>query len=346
MKLKRVKSDSAVEVFVSGKGIKSVIIIPGGRRIVGSVYKYAKLISKFSDVYIHWAIGFNRFKREMERIEPDFVFVWGDGQTNYAFAQRLGLSYVLVEMDVFSLRWGDMKAHWFEPDMVKGAEKIICTSKLHAEYLKKKYKVESLIIPLKPFSEDLEFSPKPKIPGGNNLVYAGSLVGSKDRHAPYGYRYYIPYFKKLKALGWNIHLYPGYELSNDRIDEYDNAGFTIHNHIAQNELYRELSQYDVGFHGYNKEGVPEVSFNYSQMCLPNKTWEYLAAGIPTISYNGGFSSDFIKEGGWGKKLRTLNKEFSIDNIKITYKMRHENIIDPYVEDLKKLLGIVQNANIS
>jgi hypothetical protein len=243
---------------------------------------------------------------ELERAGAELVFCEGDGHRFFESCNGARVPYVLVEQDVFSLRMGI--AHEPERAMLEHAVAVLFTSEDHEAYLRAQgvRLPPSLVVPLRPRRADLEFDPLPKLEG-RHLVYAGGLIDWGRRETSYGYRAYHRIFERFVAAGWTVHLYshPG---RPQLAREYSQLGCVIHPFVEHRDLYRELSQFTASFHGYNAEGVPARAFAYTQTCRPNKTWDGLGAGIPTISFQGGNSGRVLEQGGWGICLRDLSDE--------------------------------------
>jgi hypothetical protein len=80
----------------------------------------------------------------------------------------------------------------------------------------------------------------------------------------------------------------------------------VHPNVPYDELLPLLSQYTAGLQAYWLTGVRESSAAYVHTCRPNKLWDYLAAGIPTIGYQGGPGMK-VYAGKWGVVLRGLER---------------------------------------
>jgi hypothetical protein len=78
--------------------------------------------------------------------------------------------------------------------------------------------------------------------------------------------------------------------------------------------------------------------------MPNKCWDYLAAGIPTIGYNPGRSSRIYTSGGWGVVL----EEHTVEGIRkieeqlptISETLRQSQVMDVDIPKLRRLVGYV------
>ena len=237
-----------------------------------------------------------------------------------------------------------------ERERIENASAIILTSEDHAKYLqylkeKKGWKIPYYkVIHTRPLRKDIDYEPKEK-KEGLNLVYAGGVVaGWERRNSHYGYRCYHGIFKEFIRAGWNVHIYSA-SYNTGKLSEYKDIGCILHRNLPYKELIQEMSQYTAGFHGYNKEGVPEKSYEYTKLCRGNKIWDYLAAGIPTIGYQGGNGMKIYK-GKWGIIINDLERDTlekipeRLARLKITKRMRRANIMDKDIKKYKKIIDIV------
>jgi hypothetical protein len=274
-------------------------------------------------------------------IIPDIAYCNGDHWTDYKQAFDTGIPYILSEHDVFTLRTGITNSI-LEKEMIENAACIIFTSEDHLDYCKSKYNLPPYeIIYLRPSREDLDFQYKPKLKG-KHLVYAGGIVPRNKKNSWYGYRTYHDYFQSFMDAGWTVHVYPHHGIKHTQ-KEYERMGCITHRSEDYRVLLREMSQYTAGLQSYNKEEVPEVSYEYTQTCRPNKLWDYLAAGIPTIGYNPG-NGRKIYEGKWGIVIDDLDYGTLVDLDKklpsIDESVRLKEVMD---EDKDKFDNLVRIA---
>ncbi|MFW5793856.1 MAG: hypothetical protein ACOCWC_06185, partial [Bacteroidota bacterium] len=234
--------------------------------------------------------------------KPDIMVVRGDGRQDYRLALRFKIPYILIENDISSMRRElNNSGIKEEKNKLENAAAIIFTSEDHAEYCKR-YKLPYYeIIHTRPLKRDLDFEPLPKTPNPT-IVYAGGIKSNWDtRNSPYGYRCYHEILNKFTEAGWEVHIYPA---SYRKLSEYN---CKVHNKKPYKELLKEISQYWAGLHAYNKKDVPEKAYTYTQACRGNKIYDYLAAGIPTIGYQGGKGMDIYRN-KWGVVIRSLSKQ--------------------------------------
>ena len=334
------------------KKINKKIVYSLTRWYEGTAYKdYQLMKDNFGGEIIE---GINKIKS----MNPDLMFCFGDVREAYKMPLEHNIPYVLIEQDVYSMRCGlNARIEKHDREKIENASAVIFTSEDHAKYyedMKKKYGWKLpyyKVIHTRPLKKDLDFIPRQKMPG-LNLVYAGGLLPKWKEHIGinqskdwFSYRCYHKIFESFIKAGWKVHVYAVNELLKNRLNAYKDIGCIIHDYLPYKELIREMSQYTAGLHSYNKINVPKIAYNYTQSCRPNKIWDYLAAGIPTIGYQGGNGMK-IYDGKWGiiiddLEIETLNKiPERLSEIKITKRMRFSNTID---RDLKKFREIIEKT---
>lgn len=259
---------------------------------------------------------------------PTAAFVGGDYWGHYRKCLKSGVPYVYSNHDVESMRRNSNPAR--EREAMEHAIHVLFTSEDHQAYCDARYNLPpNDVVYLRPLRKALEFEPLPKLPG-RNLVYAGGLVGWEERDGAFGYRAYHEIFRTFIKAGWNVHVYPCYGAGGALTKEYEDLGCIMHTHVPQNDLPRECSQYTAGLQSYANEGCEPKAFAYTQTCRPNKLWESLAAGIPTIGYNPG-NGGSLYDGKWGIVLNSLDEVADLGDrladLAIPDDLRYDNVIE-------------------
>ena len=298
-------------------------LLSDGERYIGSRYKYYNLFRMAFDT--------ERWTEKHYKPHGRIPVLFGDKSRRYAQVKE---PYVLIENDIATLR-GMGKYARIEGERIRRALAVIVTSEDHAEYLITRYGIKPLVIHLRPLEQDLDFEPFSKLPG-RNLVYSGGLFSWSDRRSHYGYRSYYEIFKAFIEAGWTVTIYtPGAKKEHIR-REYESIGCTLHSRHPQDDLYREMSQYTAGFQGYNKTDVPAEVYDYAMKCRPNKLWEYLAAGIPTIGYQGGNGMELYKD-NWGIVLNSLDDITDDFDLPGFWGYRDAEVIDKDIDRLREYM---------
>lgn len=124
------------------------------------------------------------------------------------------------------------------------------------------------------------------------LVYQGTLSCS---HGHYDLR---EIFAALVGEGVTLDVYPAQEAPEYRHLAATTPGLHLHDPLRPAELMRELPQYDFGWAGFNAG----VNAAHLDTALPNKAFEYLAAGLPVLTFDHRALARFLEAEGLGLRL--------------------------------------------
>lgn len=102
---------------------------------------------------------------------------------------------------------------------------------------------------------------------------------------------YLDFAQQTNALGMNFHLYAG---RNDPgfMKLYDPIAY-VHKGYPYLNLLEQISRHDWGLVGNT------VFTHQWQVALPNKMFDHLAAGVPSVVINAAASSEVVAEHGFG-----------------------------------------------
>lgn len=176
----------------------------------------------------------------------------------------------------------------------------VFTSPQHQKYICQKYGIPELDTAILYNLPVMEWQPelcKVEKVDPRGVVYFGHVSTSL------GYRFYRDIWKVLLDAHFNVYVYLTEEsVRKDFFDFYKGPGFEnlfLRKRVAHTNIYQEIAKYGVGFVGYAKpHGDETVASQYATKCVPNKAFDYMFAGIPTISYNLGESEKFVSQ--WGR----------------------------------------------
>lgn len=146
----------------------------------------------------------------------------------------------------------------------------------------------------------------------------------------FDYRNYLKIFTVLMKAGWNIYIYP----VGKPVKEYEEIGCRYQSFITEGkDFYKALSQYTAGIQGF----APGKGFEYAKTCRPNKIWNYLAAGIPTIGINPGNGIELFG-GKWGYELKEGENINDLDFSKLEIeKYQAEEVMESQSDELLKFI---------
>lgn len=139
------------------------------------------------------------------------------------------------------------------------------------------------------------------LPRVNGVVYEGGLAKlphDEIEEKYFGYRDLRPLIQKCAEYDIPVHLFPG-ERGFD--GPYILAGADPRPTLKYYPMLTQLSRFDWGFIG--------CSFEHSQYkwAMPNKMFEYIAAGIPTLAMNAGEAGAFLEKNELGVHIRSLDE---------------------------------------
>jgi len=148
----------------------------------------------------------------------------------------------------------------------------------------------------------------PDLPPLGGLVLQGMVTGSVMVNgepaglSSYGYRDYRKFSLGCTKNGVPFTIYGCPE---QHIDEYFGTGANVHESIRYTFLLAQLQRYDWGLCG-----GPERSLQ-REMGMPNKLWEYLAAGLPIIAYNAKAVGEFVQDEGLGVYVDSIESVIDV-----------------------------------
>lgn len=183
------------------------------------------------------------------------------------------------------------------------------------------------------------------------LVYEGGVnpIGEseeiKQMNIVFKYRNLFPIFQELLSMGNEVHAFPG---NHDAFATGQNTGVVVHPPTPFDKLLQMMTQYKYNLLTFNNEDGKQNQVNYT---TPNKLWDGLCAGLPSIAcycsetekyvnkHDLGWTFNHIKDIG---DCSELEEEYvhKLNNIK---KKREELVFDRQiwrVENLyAQLLGL-------
>lgn len=126
------------------------------------------------------------------------------------------------------------------------------------------------------------------------LVYEGKVNTpdeTKGVHSGFAYCDYTEMAERAKKIGMDFHLYAARGDEKFKKNYGDNA--FIHAPLEYEELLRSVTRHDWGLVGNS------VKTREWDVAMPNKLFEYMAAGVPVVAMNAAQCSKFVQETGVG-----------------------------------------------
>ncbi len=87
-------------------------------------------------------------------------------------------------------------------------------------------------------------------------------------------------FRSIAKQGIHIHIYPSRENPSykELADRIPNIYY--HHHLPPQDLFNEITQYDLGWAGFNNT----LNHAHIDTVMPNKVFEYIACGLPVVTF--------------------------------------------------------------
>ena len=184
--------------------------------------------------------------------------------------------------DLVSLRHGDNQTlRYFEGIANRGASARVYVSDYQMDMSSKLYDIDlskSIVMPNLALKKMIPSSYLPKLSakdGETHIVYEGGLS-----LVPKSHRYYLPLFYKMSEYGLHIHIYPSFHDSKVEAICKNIEKIYYHGPVSPDQIVREITQYDFGIIPFV---VSPDNFKHLESAMPNKLFEYLAAGLPVIA---------------------------------------------------------------
>lgn len=207
------------------------------------------------------------------------------------------------------------------------------------EYVQQRYDVEpsmDLVFPNFVSNSIIPSSLKSKLSekdGQIHIVYEGSV----DSQVPDSHYDLMGIFGDIAKHGMHIHIYVSRE--NDAYKEFSKKSEFIHyhGHLPPEDLLQEITKYDFGWSGFNAI----KNKRHLDIVLPNKLFEYVACGLPVLSFPYRTQKKFLEEHGVGlvfndlEELIELLKGDSVDEVRKTVlRKRHDFTIEENIGTVK------------
>lgn len=180
-----------------------------------------------------------------------------------------------------------------------------------------------------------DFIPRKLLPklseteGGIHIVYEGTV----DEERTGAHYDLLDIFDEITRQGFHLHIYT--TLEADYYKELSRKNNHLHFHGRKDpaELMREMTQYDFGWAGFNSSR----NATHLDVAMPNKTMEYISAGLPVISFPHKTQKAFLESKGLGIVISSVDE--------LSDKLNGRNIIKIREEVQRRRLDFTVERNI-
>lgn len=199
--------------------------------------------------------------------------------------------------DMVSQRMGAIDL--WEREAMDACDAIVVPSGKYKQILQRR-------VPLKPIVEILSCVPMKLMPTVRRkperlgIVYEGGLKGKpKERSDQFEFRSWKDVFLQISMMNIGVWAYPS--SAEEDYSEYKGSGIIVMPTLRYDELLKNLTAHEAGLVG---SPVPNGAFDGA---LPNKMFEYIAAGIPVIAYNAPDAEAFLVSTGFGVGVKDVTE---------------------------------------
>jgi hypothetical protein len=180
----------------------------------------------------------------------------------------------------------------------------------------------------------------------NGLVYEGGLRGVNAGSEQFDYRSWSKTFQEITKLGVPIFAYNNH--SGEDLSNYAESQAIIMPPLQLDQLIKNMTAHEVGLVG---SPVPNKAFDGA---LPNKLFEYIAAGLPVISMNCATAEEFLLSTGMGVGVKSVEEIPEVMNEFMGYNHPEEESVRDYVwnrgrfgwtmeTQMKKVYGLIETV---
>ena len=174
--------------------------------------------------------------------------------------------------------------------------------------------------------------------GQVHIVYEGTLASFDGDHYDLA-----KIFEGIASHQLHVHIYAANaNLDYKKLAE-KNSFIHYHGHSDPRKLFEEITRYDFGWAGFNNaKNKPHMD-----VALPNKTMEYLACGLPTLSFPHKAQKNFIQKHGVGiiiEDLENLPEKLSDKNLlkNIRENIMRKRLQFTFEKNIDKIIDLYQD----
>jgi len=159
------------------------------------------------------------------------------------------------------------------------------------------------------------------------LVYEGGVNAIDDSpqsveiNRVFSYRNLFHLFKQLVEQGNEVHVHPG---NLDAFQTGQNTGCVLYKPMPFDKLLSRISEYKYNLLVFNNEGGTENQVNYT---TPNKLWDGLCSGLPSIACYCEETEKYVEKHGIGWRFNSLKDVRDCSHLEDDYKNKLNRVLE-------------------
>ena len=185
-----------------------------------------------------------------------------------------------------------------------------------------------------------------RVPSRRGLVYEGGLKGvDKEKSDQFHWRSWGDVFREISEMDIEVWAYPSFSPGENR-QNYSTSGAMIMDSLPYDELLYNLTSHEAGLVG---SPFPSPAFDGA---MPNKLFEYIAAGIPVICMNAPAAEEFLLASGFGvgitdlKEIPDVLEQFRKENLRqYIWEMREHWCMERQIQKVFTLYSKVTGIEV-
>lgn len=177
--------------------------------------------------------------------------------------------------------------------------------------------------------------------GQTHIVYEGTV----DSQVSGSHYDLMSIFENIAKHRMHIHIYVSRHNEDYKRFSEKNEFIHYHGHLTPKILLQEITKYDFGWAGFNAT----KNKKHLDVTLPNKLFEYIACGLPVLSFPHRTQKQIIEEHGLGfvfhdieELVELLNTDLVHEKRKTVLKKRHDFTIEKNIGSVKDFYEKILN----
>ncbi len=178
--------------------------------------------------------------------------------------------------------------------------------------------------------------------GQTHIVYEGTV----DTQIPDSHYDLTGTFEEIAANKMHIHIFVSRPNEDIKAFSETSKFMHYHGHLTPRTLLQELTKYDFGWAGFNAA----KNRTHLNVTLPNKLFEYIACGLPVLSFPHRTQKRFIEKHQVGFVFQDIEELAELLNTDSVHKIRqavsqkrHDFTIEENIEAVKDFYEKILNS---